>query len=324
MKKFLLLSFFLLAGCWLNKTVDTAQNDVQKTNTTTETGNVLSQTWQNLSSAQTLSGEEKDNWNNKKTPEINIETKTFDEAWLNLNLPIEFGASYIKEKILDTSPALIVYASARWDIAGCKNIYPLIYTFKNNIWSWVLDNEIFIYPEYETVKNNNTTGDECVDIIKERYQRYDNFLKSEREITKTDLEFKFRFGWFTWQILKQIWRNSWIEFYNMWIYNTPCYDPNFEYKIYFLDNLNRLIEIRYYTYIGNYIDKFFDEYVSTHKNINKDDFKKNLCDDEWELSNNLNENYKTFVIENLPEYNPTDYENIQSIKKWVLDYINSK
>jgi len=85
MKKILLLSFFLLAGCWLNKTVDTAQNDIQKTNTTTETGNALSQTWQNLSGAQTLSEEEKD-----------IEfTGVFNQNWLILNLPKLLGNSYI-------------------------------------------------------------------------------------------------------------------------------------------------------------------------------------------------------------------------------------
>jgi len=307
MKKFLLLSFFLLAGCWVNKTVDTAQNDVQKINTTTETGDVLSQTWTTETPLQT--------WQNLSEEDKKIIKK--------LNL----GESYNKEINISD---LISYSSTWWDVindedksqSSCKEIVPIIYTFRNKFDSKAaLDNQVFVYPAYENIRDNKTIGDDCIDIIKDKYQRYENFLKSKREITKVDDNFKAKFGWFTGQILKQNWKDIWIEFYN-WNFINPCYNSNFEYKIYFIDYLNRLIEIRYYSYIQNYSDKFWENYIPTHKNINKNDFCDMYKEKDMSLVNKINNDYGFFILENLSKYNPTDYKNIQSIKKWVLDYLS--
>ncbi len=332
MKRLLLLSIFLLAGCWLNKTVSTRPVDVPKEIPNTNSGNIVSQTWTTetlLQTWQNLSGVQ-----NEKIAKINIKTKIFDKEWLKINLPENFWIAK-SEKIETNGKDYCNYLcnitrhSAWWEVHGCKEVVPIIYSFQTSL-SWTYIN-LYVYPQKDIIKNTKLTWDDCVDVIKDRYRQYDWFLWYKWfERAKQDFNQTFQeFWWFTGQILKQNWNNVWIDFYDFNSQATYCYADRFLYRIYFMDKKDRLVEIDYDFSLDwwSYVDK----YISNNPKLEKSYIEDILCngnlgetETQRKAATEVHDKFTSFVIDNIWKYNTTDYANIQSIKKWVLNYLSSK
>ncbi len=314
MKRLLLLSIFLLAGCWLNKTVSTRPVDVPKEIPNTNSGNIVSQTWttetllqtwQNLSGVQTMNEDEKI---------INF-TGVLNQNSLILNLPKLFGNSYVKRNNLieDISRRDTTDTYLDNQKKYCGEIWLTTYHF----FSSGNNNRLILnLPKYDFIKS--LTGEnywECKDIITNFYDKYEKIISWKIEINydSNKCEISTNFSWinniaFKGDIIKnKFWEKIWIEYYDWyWLIWGECWlDSKVTYNIEFIDKTGKLTKIIY----------DFDI------NFERTDIK-DYSDYEWILYIYQKDIQNFF--NNIYKYNPTDYANIQSIKKWVLDYLSSE